>query len=333
MVLVTYACFYNCLLYAASDNLIESPQSFWNIQLDNDSFSSKKSDLYYTGGLQVTRLTKNNAIRWQQDLLEWASGDKGFVDSSVEYSIGQKIFNPADTSLLQASPDDRPYAGWLYGLAATSFLLEQTPRMDTYQFIEFSLGIVGPSSMAEEVQEWIHDILKVDHHLGWGSQLRDEPGIGLATIRKWILKLNSESGLQKDVSPHLVMSLGNVYTYVGAGVMLRIGQNLGADIGPPGIRPGLQGSAAFSHLKQSTAWYFFLAHESRLVLRNIFLDGNSFRDSPGVEKEIYVRDYQLGLACRYNGIRLAFSNVYRSREFEGQHESMQYGAISISYFL
>ena len=318
---------------ASAENPGRRPQEFWNIQLENDAFSFSQSDRYYTGGFQVSHLTTNKSISWQQELIGWITGDDAFIVSAVEYAIGQAIFNPADISLQYPNPNDRPYAGWLYGTAATSFLLDQTPRLDTFQFVEFTLGIVGPSSRADDLQTGLHDILEVTDPQGWDSQLKDEPGIGLALSRKWRIKFKPDAGIQNDMSPHLVMSLGNVYTYLGGGVMLRIGKNLHTDIGPPNIRPGFPGSSAFFSLEQNTTWYFFIGHESRLVFRNIFLDGNTLRDSPSVEKEFYVSDYQFGFVYRYNSVRFAFSNIYRSKEFEGQEDSTSYGAISISYFL
>ena len=86
--------------------------------------------------------------------------------------------------------------------------------------------------------------------------------------------------------------------------------------------------------------YLFVGAESRWMARNIFLDGNSFRDSPRVGRKTMVYDLTGGLRLRMPGAKLTFSYVYvhRSREFEpvpvtsrhadGHHE---YGVASFSW--
>lgn len=68
------------------------------------------------------------------------------------------------------------------------------------------------------------------------------------------------------------------------------------------------------------------------MARNIFLDGNTFQDSHSVDKEIYVADLQLGVAFHFKDMRLAFSQIFRTREFDTQPEPAQYGAINLTFF-
>jgi len=67
------------------------------------------------------------------------------------------------------------------------------------------------------------------------------------------------------------------------------------------------------------------------VAHNIFLDGNTFRDSRSVKKENFVGDAQLGLAVVIDGVRLAYTHVLRTREYVGQDASDQFGAFSVSF--
>ena len=66
------------------------------------------------------------------------------------------------------------------------------------------------------------------------------------------------------------------------------------------------------------------------MLQNIFLDGNTFKDSHSVDKEPLVGDFQAGLVLTWKGYRLSFTSVHRTREFEGQESSTRYGAFSLS---
>src|SRR5690606_30937471 len=114
----------------------------------------------------------------------------------------------------------------------------------------------------------------------------------------------------------------------------RIGQELDSDFGPPRIRPGLPGSEAFRPdgprirpgLPGSEAftpdggfaWYLFAGAEGQVVLRNIFLDGNTFQDSHSVDRRVLVGDLQAGFALIYESWRLTYTHVLRTPEFEEQ---------------
>ena len=95
--------------------------------------------------------------------------------------------------------------------------------------------MVGPSAHADNVQTEFHKLIDVDVARGWDHQLKDEPGVILTYARKWRhFPLNG--GPRREWSPHLAASVGNVYTYGAAGMMVRWGTNLRTDIGPPNIR-------------------------------------------------------------------------------------------------
>jgi len=64
------------------------------------------------------------------------------------------------------------------------------------------------------------------------------------------------------------------------------------------------------------------------MARNIFLDGNTFRDCHSVDKKEFVTDLQLGVAWHFKDMRISFVQMFRSREFEGQPDPTQHGAIN-----
>ena len=68
---------------------------------------------------------------------------------------------------------------------------------------------------------------------GWKHQLQNEPGLVLTYTRKWqYFGETVTSRLERDLSPHIVGALGNVYTYAGGGVLFRVGRELRRDGGP-----------------------------------------------------------------------------------------------------
>jgi hypothetical protein len=62
----------------------------------------------------------------------------------------------------------------------------------------------------------------------------------------------------------------------------------------------------------------------------MFLDGNSFVESPSVDKRFLVADLQAGVALTFNQLRLSYTQVWRTKEFSGQPAPEKFGAISAS---
>ena len=152
--------------------------------------------------------------------------------------------------------------------------------------------------------------------------------------RLWRVALVGDRDNGVDIVPQLGATAGNVLTYADAGALSRIGKNLRADYGPARIRPALSGTDYFDgdHLDGNLGFYFFAGAQGRAVGQNIFLDGNSFRPSPSVKKNIFVADVQAGFSMFWsNAWRLDFSGVRRTREFEGQRSPDVIGTATLAF--
>jgi lipid A 3-O-deacylase len=301
---------------------------------ENDSLFFD-SDKHYTQGLRIGYLGPDvkDGSRWNRpfDLLSGLLPvfPAGEAERSRRYalSFGQSFFTPSVISANPPNPRDRPYAGWLY-LGAD--LLQDTGRR-TLEHLELQLGVVGPAALGKQVQRQWHEFVDGTEPEGWAAQLQNEPGIVLSYERKWRLYLAGDGASGIDLIPELGGSLGNVFTYGEAGVMLRFGRNLEADYGPARIRPALSGTDYFNrdYMAGNFGIYGFVGVQGRAVGRNIFLDGNTFRSGPSVEKEPLVADLQGGVALFWrNGARLDASVMYRTDEFEGQDGGDAIGIVS-----
>ena len=123
--------------------------------------------------------------------------------------------------------------------------------------------------------------------MGWGNQLKNEPGVALFYERKWRrmrTPLPDMPLFEIDMTPHIGGSVGNVFTYGAVGATFRIGRDLGVDYGPPRIRPGLAGSLHVDPPLDRYAYYAFFGFEGRAVARDITLDGNTFARSHSVNR-------------------------------------------------
>jgi lipid A 3-O-deacylase len=290
---------------------------------ENDLFANR--DQYYTNGMRIAYLTAEKDAPGPARLIARYLPFSGKAPYRISLAAGQNIYTP--TTIRQPVPptDDRPYAGWLYG--SIGLVSDRGNRLDTALL---TVGVVGPASLAEQTQKQIHRWTNSPQPLGWDYQLKNEPGAVLTLERKWRSWLRYRPfGLGMDVTPHIGMSLGNIQTNAETGLMVRAGYNLPQDYGPPRIRPSVPGSDFFVPTEK-IGGYAFAGLEGRAVARDIFLDGNTFRDGPSVDKEIFVGGLQAGLAATYGRYRLSYTHVLQSREFKTQRNNSQYGAVSLA---
>jgi len=321
-----------------------------SLQIENDLFGDG-FDRHYTNGLRLSWVSGEKELSdWVHALPEQALELVSKCDDCKErYSLalGHNIYTPEEITRSELIEDDRPYAGWLY-LGAGLMVLHGHAEPGDKAFrrgldvLELNVGMVGPDSFADEIQTKWHDIIDTKEPRGWDNQLRNELGVALYYSGQWqnVYPLVANpvtdtlfSAWQVDVIPHWGFALGNVHTHASVGATLRIGSHLEGDFGIPRIRPTLPGGGFFANRAQRWSWYVFAGVEGRGVAQNIFLDGNTFRDSHSVDKKHWVGDFQYGLVLTYGQFRVAFTDVRRSREFDGQPSPSEFGAISVSMSL
>jgi hypothetical protein len=311
------------LLILSSAAATAEPSATVTVQVENDSFIDG-IDRHYTSGLYGS----------------WTSApeDKGDIESFAEnfmlpgdgqwrhgYFVGQTMFTPENLYAKIPSATDQPYAGFLFGGARA-----WRDDGDTLDRIEVTAGVVGPASLAANVQKWWHAMglfggIKPE---GWHYQLRDEPGLILSEQRIWRVNL-TDGWLESEILPEVNGSVGNIYTYGGVGAVLRLGSGLKSDWGPPRIAPSQTG--ADFQAPDALGWYVYAGVEGRAVARNIFLDGNSFHDSARVGNRSFVGDFNAGGAVLFPSFRLLGSYTARSQEFPGQRGTDQTVAVTLSF--
>lgn len=310
---------------ASEERHVKDDKGIFNVVWENDIFGG--TDQNYTNGIRFAWLSAETDTpqwaRWTADNLLPFGGEG---NRRISIALGQSMFTPDDPNPRNPVPGDRPYAGWLYGTVGVI--------SDNGQVLEnmaLTLGVVGPAAMAEPVQDFVHSITDSPNFNGWANELHNEPGIVISYERKWrgLLEV-APFGLGLDLSPHIGANLGNVNTDASVGATVRMGYDLPADYGPPRIRPSLPGSDFFIPTKE-LGGYLFAGVEGRAVGRNIFLDGNSFEDSPSVDKEPFVGSLQFGAAMTWGEARLSYTHVMMTREFDTQAEAPQFGVVTVSY--
>ncbi len=303
-------------------------KKYVTFSFENDSIGSGR-DSDYTNGARITYFDAQAPV---PDVIHKVAGQIPTFEinqtTSIFYTLGQNMYTPSDITIREAVPDERPWAAWLYMSAGLT-----TVTGNHVDEVELTGGVVGPAALGEPVQRFVHKAMQVNLPRGWDNQLHNEPGLMVSWNRRWPDALEAKLGpLQFSLEPNSGVTLGNIYTYGSIGTILTIGPyDQGIQDSPPRVRPAMPGTGFFATPDDEFSWYLFAGLEGRAVARNIFLDGNTFRDSPSIDKKYFVGDGTLGAAITWDDYRLSYNMTYRTEEYHGQDENTLFGGISLSY--
>ena len=287
--------------------LVWSNKAFGNqfyITLENDLYHD--TDRAYTHGTRVFDLI-DYAPSWATNF--WPDKDVKFG-----WGFAQYMYTPSDISIAELIEDDRPYGGWLY----IEFLL--MARDDMFMdVVGIDIGVTGEEAGSDKTQELVHKYTDSVTPRGWDNQIGTEIGVDLLYQKKYRWRYENVF----DVVSQSGGSLGNIYTYVNAGTMVRFGYNIPDNFGALRMEPAARNT--------SDGFYLFGGAEERYVLRNIFLDGNTFKDSHSVDKEEFVHDLYYGVGISLGNFEIVFSDTYRSKEFKGQDKGNAFSTLILSW--
>ena len=288
------------------------------------------TDRHYTNG---TGIAVSLQPRWVDDL---AAGLGLPADGTAAgLALTQQIFTPDDIEERVPDPDDRPYAGYLF---VSGFLQRQTGNH--LDHLRLDLGVVGPSSLAEPIQEWVHDFTNADDPTGWDAQLGDEFAAQLTYRRRYRYDLPDLTLFNRNLASQLIpygeLRLGSVYRSVGLGLGARIGVNLPDDFGPS----HLTDLGAFTAPPDPDAprWsgYLYGRALGRYHEWNTFIEGSNRRDpSPSVSLVPFTGEVQAGLAiARRLGdtgrFEFNYSQVFMTESFREQDAADSYASFALT---
>jgi lipid A 3-O-deacylase len=296
---------------------------------ENDEFNwfTDRTDRYYTQGARVEWLSppRERDAHFLPGITHaaWCSlicgADAARRGVDAGYAVGQNIYTPANTFIAAPQPNDRPWAGLLYGsrIARISYA-EPSLAAQRQDRIEVSLGIVGPASLAKEAQIGLHDLIGAGRPAGWDNQLRNEPVLQLRY--DIALRWPQEDGGNADIIPRVRVNLGNALTSLEADLTGRIGWNLSGF----GVRaiPSAAGAAtgqanALTGARWLASGNLFLRAGMKAVAHNIFLDGNSFAGNDiRIHRTTFVPEAAAGVEMNLVGdFWLTFQFIHRGSEF------------------
>jgi hypothetical protein len=307
--------------------LTSAPQREWTVSArwENDTFGG--TDRFYTDGVALG--VSHTGPSWMDTVADWLPWGDG--RRTVGYDLAQGMFTPSNKSLNPPNPYDRPYAGVLaVGLAL------HVENGASYHGLKLVTGVVGPDSLAKEAQDVVHDLIGDDKSRGWDHQLSNEPIFNLAYEYRHKFHLAGErERWAVQASPIAGGWLGNVLVQGQLGGFVRAGFNMPDDCGPSLVRGmGFMPPPRRDARNKSSDWGFSVygGGVANVVLRDITLDGNTFKDSRSVDKEYFVPAAGIGMSVGNRRFQASFTYIFWGKEFEGQPEHSKFGSLAVSYF-
>lgn len=296
---------------------MSSSDPLWRFEFDNDVLA--ESDDFFTAGWSLQRhigaadwetIGLWRASQWIVDTVPGLRAEPG-MEVRKAIGVGQVIQTPGDLTQSALIEDDIPYAGVLG--VANSWAVISDEKMNVFQFY---VGVLGPPSLAEQVQKFVHNDLNMGKDpKGWDNQLDTEPILNLnygLSRKLWNLG-DKNQGFAGDFAYGGGAGLGNLFTYVQGGVQARAGWNLPEgfahvpDVAGRGVivDPVIVAPEVRTHL------YFSAVARASGIAHTVLLDGNSFSDSHSVDYDPYMLQLILGTHLQHGRMGFHF-NIYLS---------------------
>ena len=320
--------------YVAQAGAGDNDEAF-TFTLENDLLTG--SDNNYTNGLGVSWVS-SDVDSYSEDAFsrKWSEfwqflpfvGDEGYT-TYASWNVAQEMHTPDDIEDPNPPLDDQPYAGVLY---VDSVLYARSERW-THAW-ELKLGVVGPSSQAEDVQKDFHDLVGGDDPMGWDTQLPDEPviNVGFTTAHLLAEGPAGESAMWRLI-PVGHVGLGTYFTGVGIGMYGEIGWNLVEALGGAALREGLSAASTVG-VGPVEGWSvsFFGGIGGHAIAHYLPLDGTVFEDSRSVDTKPFVGNATIGVNVRHNNLVLSLATTFSTKAFETQEKSAEFGTLSVSWY-
>lgn len=304
--------------------------AFATLTLENDLFAGK--DGGYTNGIGYSwgygpydDYAETSAPNWLVGMGEYLFLDTDDSrEKAVSFSIFQGMQTPENIQEEELIENDLPYAG-LLGWRGTLYAWDN----DVADQFSVIIGMVGPASLAEKTQKAVHDITDSEKPRGWDNQLHNELVFSINAQRSWRFDMTNGDGFGMDFLTFASGSLGTFNSEVAASGMVRLGSGLEETFPAVSILPGrdinpLAGS-------EGDHFYMFLGAQARYVFNDIFVDGNTFRDSHSVTLKHEGFIVSTGAVWNWEQWGLLFSVAETSSTFEERDGKGRFGSLSVSY--
>lgn len=235
------------------------------------------------------------------------------------HSIGQAMVTPEDITKAIPDPADAPYAGLLFWRSAYVVV-----KNDFADQVATLVGILGPSSRAEEMQKFVHKVVDSDEPRGWRYQLEDRFVWQLQRTAVWRFSTADSSPFDLVLLGDL--AAGNLESHAGAGLFLRAGSRLARSYSTMSFLS----SRVSTPVAVSEGWYVYLGGSGHYVHNQILIDGNKFGLTASKGLENYQYSLMTGFTYAWKRASVCFSYQSDTEPNKNQTARKNFGAITLA---
>ncbi len=198
------------VLSFAINSLAQKSRKHYQNQLtiisENDNYTFKYKDRYYTNGL-IIRFAKTLGKRPSTGM-----------QKVLATEVGQMILIPFMQNRSFQSSMDRPFTGLLYAKGGLSYF---TSKNNLLRWNVLA-GFIGEAAFGKEVQRWHHRNFNLPYPYGWETQLKSEFGINLqAAYYKQLVKPLGNNVF--DLHTKTEVQAGSFFTQLSSGLVMKLG--------------------------------------------------------------------------------------------------------------
>lgn len=290
---------------------------------DNDYliFKGDGTDRYYTNGVRVEYFFRREKRNFLQRLLLQVAND----DNLYGWGLAQHMFTPSRIDIAEVQPEDRPYAGALFAIHSLRSM-NRAKRITVAT--EMNIGVMGPLSLADQAQTWVHGAIGYTIPEGWDNQVPND------IILNYNLQVEREV---VNVPGKFIVSgimdafVGTLYDAMGAGFSLRMGR-----VRSPYDAPSEASNGGIKH-----QLYLLMRPTARVIYYNALLQGGIIHHITASEEgytlgkdrlERISAFTEVGLVYERPKLAVKLAQKMRTAPFKGG-SALEYGSVTVAFNL
>ncbi|MGO4877278.1 lipid A deacylase LpxR family protein [Pedobacter psychrotolerans] len=292
-------------------------QSFKNefgFKTENDAYLATLNDRYYTNGLFI----------YFRRAIDSTNFSEKIEKKIYEISAGQKMYTPYWGQVAKKEDQDRPFAGYLYAGAAYSIFYKNESVLKT----SIEIGTVGPNSLAQDAQKFLHKTVGFYTPAGWEYQIKNEFAVNLGANYSKLLFRPEDPII--DISGQGYANLGTTFSGLGASVLFRAGKL--NQLFNSAYHHAVIGNSKAKRLNKSEL-FLYVKPQLNFVAYDATIQGSLFNNNSPVTFDVKPIVFEQQFGVNYSSKRFTadFNVVFKTKEVKSVAKAQNYGGLSLYY--
>jgi len=302
------------ILFVADAARAQNFKNEFGFKTENDAYLATLNDRYYTNGLFIYFRRAINADKVNEKVEK----------KTYEISAGQKMYTPYWGQVAKKEDQDRPFAGYLYAGAAYSIFYVKESVLKT----SIEIGTVGPNSLAEDAQKFLHKTVGFYTPAGWEYQVKNELAVNFSGNYSKLIHRSSDNAV--DFSGQGYVNLGTTFSGLGTSLLFRAGRL--NQLFNSAYHNAVIGDSKTKSLNNSE-FFFYAKPQLNIVAYDATIQGSLFNNNSPVTFEVKPIVFEQQFGVNYSSKRFTadFNIIFKTKEVKSVAKAQNYGGLSLYY--